>query len=114
MGKCCKRCCVQLKNPCTVHVLPASKIFDRKGYGDGKVCQVVPDGAFSRTPEVLANAQPRLHDLRENLDAFQAENKEVLAWRKGVMKRTLKAEEEFVVEALDRYQRNGGLMAEVM
>jgi hypothetical protein len=112
--KCCKRCCVQLKNPCTVHVLPASKISDRKGYGDGKVCQVVPGGAFSRTPEVLANAQPRLHDLKENLVAFQEENKEVLEWRKGVMKKTIKAEEEFVAEALDRYERNGALMAKVM
>ena len=112
--KCCKKCCAQLKNPCTVHVLTNTKVFGKKGYGDALTCPPVLPSAFVSTPEVAGKAQPRLRDLKENLDAFYEENREVLQWRKEVTRRTERAEEEFAAEALDRYERNASLLAQVM
>ena len=114
---CCKNCCVQLKNPCTIHVLvgDSSKVIaSRKGYG-GEVPGYHADySAFPAVPEVPSKAMPKLRDLRENLDAHQEESKEILEWRQQVSRMGDKAKEEGAMEAMDRYERNANLLTSVM
>ncbi|QDZ17786.1 hypothetical protein HOP50_01g02940 [Chloropicon primus] len=111
--RCCKQCCVQLKNPCTVHVLTGDKVVARKGYGSGAAQYQSEYNAFPIVPEDV-KAMPGLRDLRENLDAYHEESKEVLEWRRNAMKMCYKADEEAAVDALGRYERNANLLAQVM
>ena len=119
--KCCKQCCVQLKNPCTVHVLTgrdAERSFQHRkkgGYGELRPAfAAASPHAFPLTSEVAGMVKPQLRDLKENLDAYVEESKEVLKWRTKVMAQTTRAEEEAAIEALDRYERNCKLLERVM
>ena len=114
--RCCKQCCVQLKNPCTVHVLTGDKVVGtkRKGYGSLLPVYRPEFNAFTCIPDAPTKQMPKLRDLRENLEAYHEEAAEVLEWRRENMRTAKKAEEEAVVEALDRYERNAGLLATLM
>eukprot|EP00216_Chloropicon_sp_CCMP2111_P005296 CAMPEP_0198236906 /NCGR_PEP_ID=MMETSP1446-20131203/2801_1 /TAXON_ID=1461542 ORGANISM="Unidentified sp, Strain CCMP2111" /NCGR_SAMPLE_ID=MMETSP1446 /ASSEMBLY_ACC=CAM_ASM_001112 /LENGTH=350 /DNA_ID=CAMNT_0043918883 /DNA_START=252 /DNA_END=1304 /DNA_ORIENTATION=+ len=111
--KCCKSCCIQLKNPCTIHVLVEEREFVGKAYGASTNSNTAePLSAFTLIPD--AQNQPRLRDLKESIDAFHEETTEVTKWRTELMHASDKANEECAIAALERYQSNAKLLAEVV
>lgn len=121
--QCCKACCVELKNPCSVHVLTGEDkkslaIFaKRKGYGVCPVIQPEPSPtSFPPATDVALEKglKPKFYNAKENLNAFHSERRDVLNWRRSVMNQTIQAEEEAAMDALDRYERNARLLSTIM